>query len=148
MLLIFLGSTDGKTATFLPSSDAVPQGDGKCTPSRDACNELTLKPGESAHFEVATASGIKQYVLEVDKLVKRPLGASSASVSELSRAFRESAATGTGPLTRNLERDLGIPKPPNTETHHLSFRTSRGRYLPPPGGRPSASVSRQVVGVR
>ena len=34
------------------------------------------------------------------------------------------------------------------EVLNLSFRTSRGRYLPPPGGRPSASVSRQVVGVR
>ena len=53
------------------------------------------------------------------------LGDSSASVSELSRAFRESAATGTGPLTRNLERDLGIPKPPNSETHHL---VPKGEY--------------------
>lgn len=74
-LLIFVGSTDGKTATFLPSSDAVPlpEGDGTCSPSPRACNELKLKPGQTAVFDVATDSGTKQYVLEVSKLVKRPL---------------------------------------------------------------------------
>ena len=72
-LLIFVGSTDGKTATFLPSSDAVPQGDGTCSPSRRACNQLRLKPGQSAFFDIATESGTKQYVLEVTKIVKRPL---------------------------------------------------------------------------
>ncbi|MGI8592879.1 MAG: hypothetical protein ACR2ML_00655 [Solirubrobacteraceae bacterium] len=74
-LLIFVGSIDGKTATFLPSSDAVPlpEGDGTCSPSARACNELKLKPGQTAVFDVATDSGTKQYVLEVSKLVKRPL---------------------------------------------------------------------------
>ena len=72
-LLIFVGSTDGKTATFLPSSDAVPQGDGTCSPSRRACNELKLRPGQTAFFDIAIDSGTKQYVLEVTKLVKRPL---------------------------------------------------------------------------
>ncbi len=73
VLLIFLGSADGRTATFLLSSEATPQEGGTCTPSRRVCRELTLKVGHTAYFDVATGTGTKRYLLGVDKIVKRPL---------------------------------------------------------------------------
>jgi hypothetical protein len=74
-VLVFAGvSDDGKEAIFLPSSDAKPleEGDGRCAPNwGDACLQLTLRVGETAILEVSTATGIQQYVLELDGLKRR-----------------------------------------------------------------------------
>jgi hypothetical protein len=71
-VLIYLSATDdGKEAQFLVSSDARPQGDGKCTPSEKTCTVITLKKGDTTFFDVAKDDGTTQYELELVNIVKR-----------------------------------------------------------------------------
>jgi hypothetical protein len=71
-VLIYLSATDGgKGATFLVSSDARAQGDGKCTPSEKTCTTITLEKGDTAFFDVAQGDSTVQYELELVDVVKR-----------------------------------------------------------------------------
>jgi hypothetical protein len=70
-LLVYVGlKSDGKTALFLVSSDAQPQGDGVCRPNRAICSELELKPGQTEFFDVTGPGGTVQYELDVVRVVK------------------------------------------------------------------------------
>ncbi len=88
---IFLGVLeDGKTAVFLVSSDAVASGDGKCRPTKDLCETLELKVGDSEFFDVAAGTGgVVQYQLDLVSIRrKKASSAKSARASHL----RESTA--------------------------------------------------------
>lgn len=100
---VFLGVTSGgKTAVFLVSSDASVSGDGKCRPSRDACETVELKAGETAFFDLSDGSaGIVQYQLDVLTVAKRT--ATSAAAAKTWRE-RESKA-GRAVLRSGLEAD-------------------------------------------
>ena len=68
-VLVFLGvQKDGKTAAFLVSSDAAPQGDGHCSPSRSVCATLTVRAGDTAFIDVAASGGNVQYELDVKRV--------------------------------------------------------------------------------
>jgi hypothetical protein len=74
-VLIYLAAVDdGKGARFLVSSDARPQGDGKCKPSEKTCTEITLMKGDTAFFDVAKDDTTVQYELELTDVVKRKVG--------------------------------------------------------------------------
>ena len=74
-VLIYLAAVDGgKGARFLVSSDARPQGDGKCKPSEKTCTEITLMKGDTAFFDVAKDDTTVQYELELTDVVKRTVG--------------------------------------------------------------------------
>jgi hypothetical protein len=74
-VLIYLAAVDGgKGARFLVSSDARPQGDGKCKPSEKTCTEITLMKGDTAFFDVAKDNATVQYELELTDVVKRTVG--------------------------------------------------------------------------
>jgi len=47
------------------------------------------------------------------------------SVADDAAAYRAGAASDTTALTRNLEREIGVPKPAGSETHHL---VPKGEY--------------------
>ena len=66
-LLVFNGiSKDGKSATFLVSSDATPSGEGLCDPDPANCQTLSLRAGETTFFDVPSGTGgITQYELKV-----------------------------------------------------------------------------------
>ena len=66
-LLVFNGiSEDGKSATFLVSSDATPSGEGVCDPDPANCQTLSLRAGETTFFDVPSGTGgITQYELKV-----------------------------------------------------------------------------------
>ena len=88
---IFLGVLeDGKTAVFLISSDAVASGDGKCRPTKDLCETLELKVGDSEFFDVAAGTGgVVQYQLDLVSIRRKK--ASSAKAARASH-LRESTA--------------------------------------------------------
>jgi hypothetical protein len=88
---VFLGvNADGKTATFLVSSDAVATGDGKCLPSPSNCDRVVMEAGDTEFFDVATPDGkVAQYQLDLVRISRRT--AANAAVASASRA-RESAA--------------------------------------------------------
>jgi hypothetical protein len=68
-VLVFLGvQKDGKTAAFLVSSDASPQGDGHCSPSQSVCATLTVRAGDTVFIDVAGSGGNVQYELDVKRV--------------------------------------------------------------------------------
>jgi hypothetical protein len=70
-LLVYLGQDKtGKVGGFLVSSDAQPQGDGRCEPDKSICSTLYMKVGDSEFFDVTSSAGTVQYELEVLKVVK------------------------------------------------------------------------------
>jgi hypothetical protein len=88
---VFMGvSDDGKSAVFLISNDSVPSGDGTCTPSADACETVTLKPGETEFFDLQNGTaGITEYELDVTKITK---GKAKTSAEAAKAHTRESSA--------------------------------------------------------
>ena len=88
---IFLGVLeDGKTAVFLVSSDAVASGDGKCRPTKDLCETLEMKVGDSEFFDVAAGTGgVVQYQLDLVSIRRKK--ASSAKAARAAH-LRESSA--------------------------------------------------------
>jgi hypothetical protein len=67
-LLVYLGQAKGGQSAFLVSSDAQPQGDGRCSPDRSICSTLYMKAGDTEFFDVTGPGGTVQYELEVLKL--------------------------------------------------------------------------------
>jgi hypothetical protein len=69
-LLVYLGQDKGgKVASFLVSSDAQPQGDGRCEPDKSICSTLYMKAGDTEFFDVTGPGGTVQYELEVLKVL-------------------------------------------------------------------------------
>ena len=88
---VFLGVlADGKTATFLVSSDAEATGDGKCLPSAANCERIEMQAGATEFFDVVTPEGqTKQFQLDVVR-VQRERKA-TAAVAAAARAREDRA---------------------------------------------------------
>jgi hypothetical protein len=91
---VYLGLADDKqSAIFLVDADAVPTGDGKCTPSDDSCEQVALKEGDVEFFDLQSGTaGVVQYSLTLDaiKKVKASTTASAAQAhARESKAGRE-----------------------------------------------------------
>ena len=88
---VFLGVlADGKTATFLVSSDAEATGDGKCLPTTESCQRIEMQAGDTEFFDVVTPEGeTKQYQLDLVRVQREQKA--TAAVAAAARA-REDAA--------------------------------------------------------
>jgi hypothetical protein len=65
-ILVYMGlRKDGKTAVFLVSSDATPQGEGGCEPTKSICSTLTMRVGDSEFLDVTVPKGSVQYQLRL-----------------------------------------------------------------------------------
>ena len=69
-VLVLLGVQSNGKAAFLVSSDASPQGDGTCSPSRSVCTTMYMRSGDTAFIDVAATGGNVQYELDVKKVTK------------------------------------------------------------------------------
>jgi hypothetical protein len=88
---VYLGlAEDQKHAIFLVDADALPTGDGKCAPSHDDCQQITLAVGDTEFFELQTGTaGVVQYELDLKSITK----AKAASKATAAKAHaRESKA--------------------------------------------------------
>ncbi|HET6506306.1 MAG TPA: hypothetical protein VFG42_05925 [Baekduia sp.] len=87
---VYLGlAEDGKSAVFLIDATAEPSGDGKCTPSRDDCEQVTLKAGDTEFLDMPSGTaGTVEYTLNVKSIKK---ATTSKAVAAKARA-RESKA--------------------------------------------------------
>jgi len=83
---VFLGvKEDGKTLVFLVSSDAKATGDGSCKPSKNNCETIELKVGDTEFFDLTTDSGVQQYQMDIIKVSKLS-SSSSAKGARVARA--------------------------------------------------------------
>jgi hypothetical protein len=68
---VFLGvKSGGKTLVFMVSSDAKATGDGKCRPSKSACETIELQAGDTEFFDLTTDEGLEQYQMDVISIEK------------------------------------------------------------------------------
>jgi hypothetical protein len=88
---VYLGlKDDQKTAIFLVDAGAVPTGDGSCQPSRDNCEQIELKAGDTEFFDLQSGTaGLVQYQLDMVSIQK--VKASTSAKAAQARA-RESRA--------------------------------------------------------
>jgi hypothetical protein len=91
---VYLGlADDQKSAIFLINADAVPNGDGTCKPTRDDCQQIVLRAGDTEFFDLQSGTaGVVQYQLDL-KSIKKYKATSKASAAKAhareSRAGRE-----------------------------------------------------------
>jgi hypothetical protein len=92
-VVVFLGvDKGGKTASFLVTSDATPQGDGKCEPSADNCQYVHMAEGEEEFLDVASGTaGVRQYILKVVSIRRSTSGSAAAASAALRRQSSEGA---------------------------------------------------------
>jgi len=89
-LIVHLGVTaEGGSARFLVDATVVLlEGEGACTPSREACATIALEPGEQQAF--ADADG-QRYLIRVDQIRERRVSAADAGAGDAGGA-RQSGA--------------------------------------------------------
>jgi hypothetical protein len=91
---VYLGlADDQKSAIFLINADAEPNGDGSCKPSRDDCQQIVLRAGDTEFFDLQSGTaGVVQYQLDL-KSIKKYKAATKASAAKAhareSKAGRE-----------------------------------------------------------
>ncbi len=83
-LLVFLGvDASGEKAVFLVDSTVTMlEGEGSCSPARNACATLSMEPGERQAF---TNGDGERYTIQIDQIGQRSL----ASVAKAARAARK-----------------------------------------------------------
>jgi hypothetical protein len=91
---VYLGlADDQKSAIFLINADAEPNGDGSCKPSREDCQQIVLRAGDTEFFDLQSGTaGVVQYQLDLKsiKKYKAPSKVSAAKAhARESRAGRE-----------------------------------------------------------
>jgi len=118
---VFLGVlADGKTATFLVSSDAEATGDAKCLPSAANCERIEMKAGDTEFFDVVTPDGkTKQYQLDVVRVQRERKATALAAAAARSRED----ASGRRLLRNAVETD-------QVDVSDLAYSEDLGLVLP------------------
>jgi hypothetical protein len=81
-VVIFMGMRDFKTAIFMiDSSKYKADGEGKCQPSGNTCDVLTLKVDQSSNEETLAADDGTQYTLKLTGVRKVPLSDSQTNTA-------------------------------------------------------------------
>jgi hypothetical protein len=120
-VLIYMGVLDDKkTAVFLLDSGVVAQGDGECKPSRNQCETIHIRQGETEFFDVSDGSGDStgqasgaQYELDVIKIHKttttdaKKASKARASVSKKGQMILRARVAGDGPLRYRYDKKTG-----------------------------------------
>jgi hypothetical protein len=90
---VYLGlADDGKSAIFLVDGSAEPSGDGKCTPSRDDCEQIALKVGDTEFLDLPSGTaGTVEYTLTIKSIKKATTTQATAAKARAreSKAGRE-----------------------------------------------------------
>ncbi len=106
--IIYLGMLrDHKTASFLVSSDAHAEGDGRCLPSPSNCQKVYLRAGQTEFFDQTNShGGVTQYQLDVIGVAKRAVASArtarrmSARVSRRGQRLERHSAAFRAPAPR------------------------------------------------
>ena len=96
-------TTHEKRAVFLVSSDATPNGEGSCHPTKTDCESVELAVGETAFFNVTAPSGaVTQYELQLAGIHKTEV----KSEAKASAAFARHSVAGAELLGDAAKRNV------------------------------------------
>jgi hypothetical protein len=80
---VYFGPSDDKqSAVFIVDHDAIPSGDGKCLPSKDDCQKISLKAGDVEFFDMqGGTAGVVEYQLTLVSFKKVKVSATKAAAA-------------------------------------------------------------------
>jgi len=109
---VFLGVIETKAhqkrAVFLVSSDATPNGEGACHPTKSDCESVELAVGQTAFFDYAAPDGTAtQYQLEVTKIRKTEVRSEAEARTAVARHSIAGAELLRDAATRNVRFAAG-----------------------------------------
>ena len=92
-VVVFIGVSsdkDGPRAVFLVTSEATKfEGEGKCSPRKDACTYLYLHAGESEFIDVGDGLGVSaQFILKIKKITKTETTSAASAKAAYTRESR------------------------------------------------------------
>src|SRR3954464_1467950 len=97
------GKKPEKRAVFLVSSDATPNGEGACHPTKQDCESVELAVGQTAYFDYTAPSGaVTQYQLELKGIHQTAV----KSAAKASAAIARHSVAGAELLQDAAKRDV------------------------------------------
>jgi hypothetical protein len=122
-------TTHQKRAVFLVSSDATPNGEGACHPTKDDCESVELAVGQTAYFDYTAPGGaVTQYELQLAGIHKTEI----KSEAKASAAFARHSVAGA-----ELLRDAAV--------HNVRAAAGARAYRYLPGAGMLARAKRRHV---
>jgi hypothetical protein len=101
--VIETATTHEKRAVFLVSSDATPNGEGSCHPTKNDCESVELAVGQTAYFDYTAPGGVvTQYQLELAGIHKTAV----QSDAKASAAFARHSVAGAELLGDAAKRNV------------------------------------------
>jgi hypothetical protein len=102
------GAKPEKRAVFLVSSDATPNGEGACHPTKNDCESVELAVGETAFFDYTAPSGaVTQYQLELTGIHKTQVTSAAKASAAVARHSVAGAELLRDAATRNVRAAAG-----------------------------------------
>jgi hypothetical protein len=102
------GAKPEKRAVFLVSSDATPNGEGACHPTKNDCESVELAVGETAFFDYTAPSGaVTQYQLELTGIHKTHVTSAAKASAAVARHSVAGAELLRDAATRNVRAAAG-----------------------------------------
>jgi hypothetical protein len=101
-------TTHQKRAVFLVSSDATPNGEGACHPTKQDCESVELAKGETAYFDYTAPNGaVTQYQLELTGIKKTTVTSTAKASAAIARHSVAGAELLQDAATRNVRAAAG-----------------------------------------
>jgi hypothetical protein len=101
-------TTHEKRAVFLVSSDATPNGEGACHPTKQDCESVELAVGETAYFDYAAPNGaVTQYQLELKGIHKTTVTSTAKASAAMARHSVAGSQLLQDAATRNVRAAAG-----------------------------------------
>jgi hypothetical protein len=101
-------TTHQKRAVFLVSSDATPNGEGACHPTKQDCQSVELAKGETASFDYTAPNGaVTHYQLELTGIHKTTVTSTAKASAAMARHSVAGAKLLQDAATRNVRAAAG-----------------------------------------
>jgi hypothetical protein len=102
-------ATSEKRAVFVVSSDATPNGEGACHPTKQDCETVELTVGQTAYFDYTAPDGkVTQYVLQLAGIHKTAVHAEAKAAAVFARHSVAGAELLRDAATRNVRAAAGV----------------------------------------
>jgi hypothetical protein len=140
---VFLGVIETKAhekrAVFLVSSDATPNGEGSCHPTKTDCESVELAVGQTAFFDYVAPDGTAtQYQLQLEKIRRTEVRAEATAAAAVARhsiagaeLLRDAAVRGAAAGARAYRYVPAVGLLVRAKRRHVSARAAAAGTLVP-----------------